>query len=241
MVTDIIVNSLEFYLHPTELRPQGAGVPRLRRLRGLGRDRPVAQHGGGAATFFWYNHLLDFLAFLCYLPYSKHSHVLTIAPQIVLPPLRADRRPAADPEHRGGRELRRRQAAAVHLEAAARLLHLHRVRALHRRLPGEPHRQAALPQARHRTTSASDGGAGAGLVRGASRATPAKARTAPENGHARAADRRRRLRADLGLRDLRRLHGGVPGLHRARADDHGHAPLPGDGRSPTCRRPRRQR
>src|SRR2546422_948839 len=31
---------------------------------------------------FWYQHLPDFLIFLCYLPYSKHSHVLTVAPQI---------------------------------------------------------------------------------------------------------------------------------------------------------------
>ena len=31
---------------------------------------------------FWYSHLVTFLAFLVYLPYSKHSHVLTIAPSV---------------------------------------------------------------------------------------------------------------------------------------------------------------
>ena len=33
-------------------------------------------------TSFWYAHLTDFLVFLCYLPYSKHSHILTIVPNV---------------------------------------------------------------------------------------------------------------------------------------------------------------
>ncbi|MFQ5880703.1 MAG: (Fe-S)-binding protein, partial [Dehalococcoidia bacterium] len=32
---------------------------------------------------FWYAHLADFLVFLCYLPYSKHSHILTIVPNVL--------------------------------------------------------------------------------------------------------------------------------------------------------------
>jgi hypothetical protein len=84
MVTDVFLNSFEFYLHPgidafnnKELSFVAYGFYEL--WDGIGLS-------GGAAeafnTFFWYNHLVDFLAFLCFLPYSKHSHVLTIAPQV---------------------------------------------------------------------------------------------------------------------------------------------------------------
>ncbi|TMB97307.1 MAG: (Fe-S)-binding protein [Chloroflexi bacterium] len=69
MVTDVFVNSFEFFL--------GYGVSQLWDAIGLSRGTAEAFN-----TFFWYNHLLDFLVFLCYLPYSKHSHVLTIAPQV---------------------------------------------------------------------------------------------------------------------------------------------------------------
>ncbi len=84
MVTDIFVNSLEFYLHPDieafdnkELSYLAYGLYQVWDSIGL-------SHGAAEAlnVFFWYNHLIDFLAFLCYLPYSKHSHVLTVAPQI---------------------------------------------------------------------------------------------------------------------------------------------------------------
>ncbi|HET8943915.1 MAG TPA: (Fe-S)-binding protein, partial [Dehalococcoidia bacterium] len=84
MVTDVFVNSLEFYLHPDidafknkELSYLAYGLSEV--WDGIGLS-----HGGAEAlnTVFWYSHLVDFLAFLCYLPYSKHSHVLTIAPQV---------------------------------------------------------------------------------------------------------------------------------------------------------------
>ena len=52
----------------------------------------------------------------------------------------------------------------------------------------------------------------------------------------------------LGLRDLPRLHGRLPRVHRARAEDRGHAPPPGDGGEPhparvpeAVRQPRSQR
>jgi Fe-S oxidoreductase len=84
MVTDIFVNSLEFYLHPDEFDHKSwaflaNGLYQFWKEIGL-------SHGAAEAlnTFFWYNHLIDFLAFLCYLPYSKHSHVLTIMPQVAL-------------------------------------------------------------------------------------------------------------------------------------------------------------
>jgi heterodisulfide reductase subunit C len=84
MVTDVLVNSLEFYLHPDidafknkELSYLAYGLSEFWDSIGL-------SHGAAEAmnTVFWYSHLVDFLGFLCYLPYSKHSHVLTIAPQV---------------------------------------------------------------------------------------------------------------------------------------------------------------
>ena len=38
----------------------------------------------GLHTTFWYLHLINFLLFLCYLPFSKHSHVLTVAFNVFL-------------------------------------------------------------------------------------------------------------------------------------------------------------
>jgi Fe-S oxidoreductase len=84
MVTDIFVNSLEFYLHPDieafetkELSFVAYGLYEFWVEIGLSESTAEALN-----VFFWYAHLIDFLAFLCYLPFSKHSHVLTIAPQV---------------------------------------------------------------------------------------------------------------------------------------------------------------
>src|SRR5712691_13336304 len=80
MVTDVIVNSFEIYLfdHDHEkLSFLAYGVSQI--WDGLGMSRGTAE---AFHTVFWYTHLVDFLTFLCYLPYSKHSHVLTIAPQV---------------------------------------------------------------------------------------------------------------------------------------------------------------
>ena len=85
MVTDIFVNSLEFYLHPDIEAFQNKELSFL--AYGLSEfwKEINLSHGTAEAlnVFFWYNHLIDFLAFLCFLPYSKHSHVLTVAPQIL--------------------------------------------------------------------------------------------------------------------------------------------------------------
>ncbi|MCH7809670.1 MAG: (Fe-S)-binding protein, partial [Chloroflexi bacterium] len=84
MVTDIMVNSFEFYLHPELFaNPQLSYVAYgLSQLWGeLGMSTATAE---ALNTFFWYNHLIDFLAFLAFLPYSKHSHVLVVVPQIFL-------------------------------------------------------------------------------------------------------------------------------------------------------------
>jgi Fe-S oxidoreductase len=80
MVSDILVNSLEIYeLNPTnaELAFIAYGVSEVCDAAGLSADG--AEWG---LNVWWYVHLLTFLTFLCYLPYSKHSHVLTIAPQV---------------------------------------------------------------------------------------------------------------------------------------------------------------
>jgi Fe-S oxidoreductase len=80
MVTDVFTNSFEIYLfhHDGEkLAFLAYGVSQVWDGVGMSVGAAEALH-----TAFWYMHLLDFLVFLCYLPYSKHSHVLTIAPQV---------------------------------------------------------------------------------------------------------------------------------------------------------------
>jgi hypothetical protein len=116
-----------------------------------------------ALNVFWYLHLLTFLTFLCYLPYSKHSHVLTIPFQVFFRRTKPTGvlQPIPNIEEA---ELRRREAATVHLEAAPRQLLVHRVRALHGGLPGERYRQAALAQARDPRHPPADGRAGAGAA-----------------------------------------------------------------------------
>ena len=80
MVTDVMVNSFEIYLFDSdneEFSFLAYGVSQI--WDGLSMSQGTAE---ALHTVFWYQHLLDFLIFLCYLPYSKHSHVLTIAPQV---------------------------------------------------------------------------------------------------------------------------------------------------------------
>src|SRR3989442_1761780 len=80
MVTDVMVNSFEIYLFDQDHEKWSFlayGVSQI--WHGLGMSQGTAE---AFHTVFWYQHLLDFLIFLCYLPYSKHSHVLTIAPQV---------------------------------------------------------------------------------------------------------------------------------------------------------------
>jgi len=80
MVTDVMVNSFEIYLFQDaneEWSFLAYGVSQI--WDGLGMSQSTAE---ALHVVWWYQHLLDFLVFLCYLPYSKHSHVLTIAPQV---------------------------------------------------------------------------------------------------------------------------------------------------------------
>jgi len=80
MVTDVMVNSFEIYLFDQDHERfsfLAYGVSQI--WNGLGMSHGTAE---ALHVVWWYQHLLDFLIFLCYLPYSKHSHVLTIAPQV---------------------------------------------------------------------------------------------------------------------------------------------------------------
>ena len=104
-------------------------------------------------VFVW-AHVLTILGFLAYLPRSKHLHIASAAfnvwygrtgPAGRLEPLTLRR-----PGHpRGGHPLRRGHGRRPHLEADARHVLLHGVRALPGRLPGLCHRQGAQSQAAH--------------------------------------------------------------------------------------------
>ncbi|MEX2245629.1 MAG: (Fe-S)-binding protein [Dehalococcoidia bacterium] len=77
MVTDVFVNSFEFATEGV------SGAERLSFLSyalsevwdGIGMTEGARE---GWLNFWWYAHLFDFLVFLNYLPYSKHSHLLTV-------------------------------------------------------------------------------------------------------------------------------------------------------------------
>ena len=101
----------------------------------------------GAGEASWWIHVVVLLAFLNYLPYSKHIHILGALPNIffrklgqrgVLPKLNLEADDIA--EAWAGVE-------GVHLEVAARRVRLHRVRALLELLPRLQHRQAAVADA----------------------------------------------------------------------------------------------
>ena len=88
------------------------------------------------------------LAFLNYLPYSKHLHVLTSLINTFFSntsgPGRIGAMRPMDLEARGRGAVRRVRRRAPVVEEPARRLLLHRVRTLHRGLPGQHHRQDAL-------------------------------------------------------------------------------------------------
>ena len=76
MVTDIFVNSFElatFHQSGEQWSFLAFGLSKL--WNAIGMSQGVKE---GFLNFWWYAHLYDFLFFLCFLPYSKHSHVLTV-------------------------------------------------------------------------------------------------------------------------------------------------------------------
>ena len=98
------------------------------------------------------------LGFLVLVVYSKHLHIFLAPLNVLTKREPAGARPAAADDLRRqadrlrgpgrGRRVRPRQGRGLHLEGDARLLDLHRVRALPGPVPGLEHRQAAVPQAR---------------------------------------------------------------------------------------------
>lgn len=77
MVTDILGNSLEISLErggEDYFSFVAFGLANFWDAAGLGEGASEGLH-----TFAWFSHLTILFAFLCYLPYSKHSHVLTVA------------------------------------------------------------------------------------------------------------------------------------------------------------------
>ena len=140
------------------VRGQPVGVRLLELLaKALAPARPERQRGHRDRRSCSAN-VGVILAFLVIVVYSKHLHI-ALAPINVatkrlplglgaLLPIESGGKPLdfEDPAERRD-QLRPRPDRAVHLEGHARLLHLHRVRAVPVAVPGLEHRQAALPEA----------------------------------------------------------------------------------------------
>jgi Fe-S oxidoreductase len=77
MVTDIFTNSFEVMVDPVGGERWSFLAYGLSRLWDGMSMSPGVQEG--MLNFWWYAHLLDFLIFLNFLPFSKHSHVLFVA------------------------------------------------------------------------------------------------------------------------------------------------------------------
>jgi len=76
MLSDVFVNSFEIATDPHAGEGWSFLAWSLAQLwNNIGMSESVKE---GFLTFWWYAHLYDFLLFLNYLPYSKHSHVLTV-------------------------------------------------------------------------------------------------------------------------------------------------------------------
>jgi Fe-S oxidoreductase len=80
MVTDILANSFELHLESVEGGTKEAwsfvayGVSGIWSAMNISADTAGKLHAA-----FWYTHLTILFVFLCYLPFCKHSHVLTVA------------------------------------------------------------------------------------------------------------------------------------------------------------------
>ena len=125
-------------------------------------------------------HALLLLAFLNYLPYSKHLHVITSLPNTYFsntsgPGQVGVMRPM-DLEAEGVEHVRRVRREGPVVEEPARRLLVHRVRALHRRVSREHHRQAAESAQDRRQRTAANDGAGADARRRSGGGDVARAR-----------------------------------------------------------------
>ena len=150
---------------------------------------------------------------------------------------RASGRDAPDGSRGGRRAVRRVRRRAPDVEEPARRLLLHRVRPLHRGVPGEHHRQAAQPaQDRRQHAPAVDGegpgrdGRSDGVPAADARARRRRRRRAPHRedvlGHRLLDTLHHRGRA-LGVHELPRVRPRVPGVDRPARRHQRAAPQPG--------------
>jgi Fe-S oxidoreductase len=80
MVTDILANSFELHLESVESGSKDAWSFVAYGVSGIWSGMDIsADTAGKLHAVFWYTHLTILFVFLCYLPYCKHSHVLTVA------------------------------------------------------------------------------------------------------------------------------------------------------------------
>ena len=172
------------------------------------------------AEVSWWIHVTVVLAFLNYLLYSKHSHIVAALPNIyfrnlgqrgVLPKLNLE----ADDMSQTGIVSEYKDFTWKSLAGHVRL---HRMRPLHQLLPGVQHRQAAVAHARRARRARRPAGQDA-RPRAAGRAAgtlPARrgGREEPQRRHP-AGRRSHDRRSAVGLHHLRRLPGGLPGVHRS--------------------------
>jgi Fe-S oxidoreductase/nitrate reductase gamma subunit len=80
MITMFAVNSLELALEPDSItRAKAFSLALSTPLAGLPTGALTAAH-----RFFWWTHALLVLAFLNYLPYSKHLHIVSSIPNVYL-------------------------------------------------------------------------------------------------------------------------------------------------------------
>ncbi len=80
MVTDVLTNSFEIFLHRGDRDAFSFfafGLANLWDAIGVSQGVGEALHAS-----WWYLHLIDFLTFLAYLPISKHSHVISAVPNV---------------------------------------------------------------------------------------------------------------------------------------------------------------
>ena len=147
------------------------------------------------------------------------AHLLCADQHRLLAPPAGPRRPLQHARHghgerRRGHRVRCGGDRPLHLEADARLLHMHRVRTMPVGLPRLDDGQAALAEAAHH---------------GPARQHVRLGHPAPHRrGRAdRPGAQRHRPRGPVGMHYLRRLRQRVPGGHRAHRRHRRHAPLPG--------------
>ena len=176
MVSDLVADAARIVLAPAPSdhwqfagqRPRGgARRPAPRRGRG-DLPRGVVAARGACSWASW-----------CWLPYSKHLHVLAAPLNVFFAHARAEGAvPDGGPRERG--DVRGRGDHRVHLEGSLRHVQLHRVRPLHVALPGQHERQGARPEDADPAPAGAPHRGGARLVAG-----PATERRRARDGTAR--------------------------------------------------------